>query len=117
VGTAVAAGDFSAGALNESTFKKLVDAGEPLRVVAKFPNVTKPWIARSGLDPVIFEALQLSLLEIRNERALKGLKIHGFLKGGDKDYAVIRQAMDFNSQFFEESHSSNRCENSDANIS
>jgi len=102
VGTAVGAGDFAAGALNESTFKKLIDAGEPLRAVAKFPNVTKPWIARSGLDPVIYEALQLSLLEIRNERALKGLKIHGFLKGDDRDYAVIREAMDFNSLFFEE---------------
>jgi len=102
VGTAVGAGDFSAGALNESTYKKLVEAGEPLRQLAKFPNVTKPWIARSGLDPVIFEALHLSLLEIKNKDALKGLKIDGFLNGGDADYAVIRTAMDFNYRFFED---------------
>jgi len=80
VGTAVAAGDFAAGALNESTFKKLVEAGEPLREISKFPNVTKPWIARSGLDPVIFEALRLSLLEIRNRDVLKGILTICFLK-------------------------------------
>ncbi len=101
VGTAVGAGDFAAGALNESTYNKLIEAGEPLRTVAKFPNVTKPWIARSGLDPVIFEALQLSLLEITDEKALKGLKAQGFLSGDDTDYAVIREAMDFNFKFFE----------------
>jgi len=102
VGTAVGAGDFDAGALNESTYKKLIEAGEPLRELVKFPNVTKPWIARSGLDPVIFEALQLSLLEIRDEKALKGLKIVGFLNGDDTDYAEIREAMDFNHKFFED---------------
>jgi len=103
VGTAVGAGDFAAGALNESTFKKLVDAGEPIRQLAKFPNVTKPWLARANLDPVILEALQLSLLEIDSTKALKNLKIDGFLKGGDEDYAVIREAMDFNFKFFEDS--------------
>jgi len=103
VGTAVGAGDFAAGALNESTFKKLIDAGEPIRQLAKFPNVTKPWIARANLDPVILEALQLSLLEINSSKALKGLKVDGFLKGGDSDYAVIREAMDFNFKFFEDS--------------
>jgi len=106
VGTAVGAGDFAAGALNESTFKKLTEAGEQIVELDRFPNVTKPWIARSGLDPVIFEALQLSLLEIRNEQALKGLKIVGFLEGDDTDYSVIREAMDFNYKFFDETSES-----------
>ena len=103
VGTAVGAGDFAAGALNESTFKKLIKAGEPIQELARFPNVTKPWIARSGLDSSITEALQVSLLEIREAQALKGLKIDGFLNGSDEDYAVIREAMDFNYKFFESS--------------
>ncbi len=102
VGTAVGAGDFDAGALNESTFKKLVEKGEPIRELVRFPNVTKPWIARSGLDPIVFSALKQSLLELKNEKALKGLKTDGFLEGSDSDYAQIRAAMENNYMFFEE---------------
>ncbi len=102
VGTAVGAGDFDAGALNESTFKKLVDKGEPIRELVRFPNVTKPWIARSGLNPIVFTALKQSLLELKNKDALKGLKADGFLEGSDSDYAQIRAAMENNYMFFEE---------------
>lgn len=100
VGTAVGAGSFDAGALNESTFKKLIDKGEPIRELARFPNVTKPWIARSGLDPEIYAALRDSLLEITNAAALKGLKVNGFLQGDDDDYRDIRIAMENNYVFF-----------------
>jgi phosphonate transport system substrate-binding protein len=100
VGTAVGAGSFDAGALNESTFKKLIDKGEPIRELARFPNVTKPWIARSGLDPEIYAALRDSLLEITNTAALKGLKVDGFLQGDDEDYRDIRIAMENNYVFF-----------------
>ena len=102
VGTAVGAGDFDAGALNERTFKKLVDAGENIRELARFPNVTKPWIARSNLDPVVFEALQASLLEINDTEALAALKIDGFLTGSDADYNDIRRAIENNAVFFDE---------------
>ena len=100
VGTAVGAGDFDAGALNEKTFKKLVEAGERIRELARFPNVTKPWIARSGLDPRIFDALQASLLEIDAPQVLAGLKVDGFLSGSDADYNDIRTAIDDNAVFF-----------------
>lgn len=100
VGTAVGAGSFDAGALNEKTFKKLVAAGEPIRELARFPNVTKPWIARSGLDKEILLALRESLLEVKDSKALSALKIDGFLDGDDNDYKVIRQAMDDNDLFF-----------------
>ena len=100
VGTAVGAGDFDAGALNEKTFKKLVAGGEKIRELARFPNVTKPWIARSGLDPVIAEALRASLLEIDDPDVLVELKIDGFLSGDDSDYNDIRQAIDENDAFF-----------------
>ena len=94
------AGSFDAGALNESTFKKLIDKGEPIRELARFPNVTKPWIARSGLDPEIYAALRDSLLEITNAAALKGLKVDGFLQGDDEDYRDLRIAMENNYVFF-----------------
>jgi phosphonate transport system substrate-binding protein len=100
VGTAVGAGSFDAGALNEKTFKKLVDAGEPIRELVRFPNVTTPWIARSGLDPEILEALRASLLEVKDKKTLAALKIDGFLEGNDTDYKVIRKAMENNQAFF-----------------
>ena len=100
VGTAVGAGDFDAGALNEKTFKQLVAGGERIRELARFPNVTKPWIARSGLDPAIVEALRASLLEIDDPDVLVELKIDGFLSGDDSDYNDIRQAIDENAAFF-----------------
>jgi len=100
VGTAVAAGDFDAGALNEKTFKKLVEAGENLRELVRFPNVTKPWIARAGLDAEVFGALQASLLEIESAEALAGLKIDGLLSGSDADYNDIRLAIEDNAAFF-----------------
>lgn len=100
VGTAVGAGDFDAGALNEKTFQKLVASGEPLRELARFANVTKPWIASSTLDPVVFDALQQALLELDDERALKNLKVDGFLEGSDEDYRSIRTAMEENDRFF-----------------
>lgn len=100
VGTAVGAGAFDAGALNEKTFKKLVDAGEPIRELVRFPNVSKPWIARSGLDENILDALRASLLSVTNEKALAAMKINGFLEGSDQDYSVIRRAMENNAAFF-----------------
>ena len=103
VGTAVGAGSFDAGALNEKTFKKLVEAGEDIRELVRFPNVTKPWIAREGLDDDVIQALRQSLLEVDNPKTLASLKIHGFLEGNDDDYKVIRKAMENNDAFFEES--------------
>ncbi len=101
VGTAVARRQFDAGALKEGTFKKLVAKGAPIRAIASFPNVTKPWIARGGLAPEIFAALRAALLRMRDPAALKALKKDGFLEGGDDDYAVIRRAMASSVRFFE----------------
>ncbi len=101
VGTAVAHGRFDAGALKEGTFKKLVAKGAPIRAIASFPNVTKPWITRDGLAPKVFAALRAALLRMRDPAALKALKKDGFLVGGDDDYAVIREAMGSNARFFE----------------
>lgn len=102
VGTAVGAGDYDAGALNESTYKKLVAAGEPIRELARFPNVTKPWIARNGLSPEVLRALQQSLYELKDPKTLKSLKADGFLPGTDLEYETVRLAMEGNQLFFEE---------------
>lgn len=102
VGTAVGAGDFDAGALNESTFKKLIAKGEPIKELARFPNVSKPWIARAGLDDTVLAALRESLLELSDPKTLKSLKVDGFLPGTDDDYQTIRDSIELNDVFFSE---------------
>ena len=101
VGTAVATGRYDAGALKESTLKKLIKNGANLKALAKFPNVTKPWVASAGLDGVIYRAIKEALLEFDDEKALKALKKDGFLEGVDSDYDIIRQGIEKNSLFFE----------------
>ena len=105
VGTAVGAKAFDAGALNEKTFKKLVEAGEPIRELVRFPNVSKPWISRSGLDEEVLKALRESLLSVSDPKVNAAMKIDGFLEGSDLDYAVIRRAMEDNDAFFKERES------------
>ncbi len=101
VGTAVGLKQFDAGALKESTFDKLVAKGVPIRAIASFPNVTKPWIARSGLPRDILDAIRAALLELNDTAALKVLKKDGFVEGTDDDYASIRESISTNPAFFE----------------
>lgn len=93
VGLAVALKQFDAGALNEKTFQRLLKEGKPLRELARFENVTKPWIARAGLDDEVFLALRNSLLRLRDTNALAVLGFDGFAETTDADYAAIRQAL------------------------
>ena len=105
VGTAVGAGQFDAGALNESTFKKLRKKGVAIRAIARFPNVAKPWIARSGLPRELRSAIRQALFDMKDKKALKALKKDGFVPGNDEDYAIIRDAIKRNHEFFNPTHS------------
>ncbi len=100
VGTAVGAGQFDAGALKEGTFKKLKAKGVKIRELARFPNVTKPWIASSKMNSELFAMLKETLLEITDPVALKSIKKQGFLAANDSDYIRIRESMQKNSDFF-----------------
>jgi len=102
VALAVADGKFAAGAVKEGTYKKMRAKGAPLKVLATFDNVTKPWIVRSGMDENVKDILQESLLNFDDQEALKRLKKDGFLPGSDEDYRPTRIAMQQNSRFFEE---------------
>jgi phosphonate transport system substrate-binding protein len=99
VGRAVGAKLVDAGALEETTFYKLVKAGVPIRAIAKMENATRPWIARSGLNPRLFEGLQKAMLGLKNKQALKALRFDGFLPGSDSDYAATRRAIRENKHF------------------
>jgi phosphate/phosphite/phosphonate ABC transporter binding protein len=100
VGTAVGADQFDAGALKESTFKKLKEKGVKIRELSRFANVTKPWIASSNMSEKMIAALKETLLELKDPAALKGIKKQGFLAADDNDYTVIREAMQKNEDFF-----------------
>ena len=101
VGAAVAVGTYDAGALKEGTFNKLVEKGDALRAIAKFPNVTKPWLASAGMPDRVRAALRTALLDFDDKAALKRLKKDGFLEGKDSDYRTIRLAMETNGTFFD----------------
>ena len=93
-------GDFAAGAMSEATFRKLLLDGEKIRELARFPIVSKPWVTRAGIDPAIYSALKISLLEMSNAKALEPLEINGFVNGTNEDYRVVANAMSQNHQFF-----------------
>ena len=93
VGESVGSGRFDAGALKESTFKSLISKGVPLRVLASFENVTKPWLAASDMDPEVVDAMRRIMLASENEEIVKRVSKNGFLLGTDRDYDIIRRAM------------------------
>lgn len=90
---------YDAGALKESTFKKLNKDGQ-LRVVHSFDNITKPWIAKSGMEQKVFDALKDALLSLKEPEALKNLKeATGFLPATDEDYKFVREGMRLSRKF------------------
>jgi phosphonate transport system substrate-binding protein len=93
VAKAVQLGDFEAGSLKMSTFKKMNGNGD-LRILKDFDNVTKPWVARAGLAPRLVEALRQGLLEMQDEKALKALRVSGFGMTSDEEYSFVREAME-----------------------
>ncbi|SLN42126.1 Phosphate-import protein PhnD precursor [Roseovarius albus] len=93
VGMAVGSGKFTAGALKESTFKKLVEQGVPLRPLFEFDNVTKPWIAAVDLDPAVTAAMRQVMLSAEDKEAIQNVSKGGFLTGTDSDFNLIREAM------------------------
>jgi phosphonate transport system substrate-binding protein len=103
VGTAVGLGEFDAGALKESTYEKLKAKNVPIKELARFPNVTKPWIASDNLAEEIMLALRESLLEIDSPEVLKRITKDGFLSADDSDYDLIRESIDKNELFFKPS--------------
>ena len=42
---------------------------------------------------------------MKDKKALKALKKDGFVPGSDEDYAIIREAINKNHQFFNPTHS------------
>ncbi|HTP85145.1 MAG TPA: PhnD/SsuA/transferrin family substrate-binding protein [Alphaproteobacteria bacterium] len=105
VATAVASGQFDAGALEETIFTKLVNEGLALRPLASYRDLTKAWVARVGLDPQITAKLRDALVAMRNPAALQALRFDGFTATSDADYNPTRAAIKENSRFFQKPRS------------
>jgi len=99
VGAAVGAKQFDAGAMKESTFKKMAQSDVPIRALTKFDNVTKPWIGSSQMSPELVMAMQTVMLGSGDAEAVKSLAKSGFLIGADTDYDVIRDAIEQSKSF------------------
>ena len=76
-----------------------VAAGNPIKELVTFKNVTKPWLAREGLDEKIVSALHDALLSVKDAKALEALAADGFTDGTDDDYASTREAVRINGEF------------------
>lgn len=101
VAAAVAAGQFDAGALEETIFNKLANEGLPIRAIASYRDMTKPWVARVGLAPALKAALSAALVDVRDPAALAALRFDGFTAADDRDYEGTRAAIKENWRFFE----------------
>lgn len=99
VGSAVGTGQFTAGALKESTFKKQVESGVPIRMLFEFENVTKPWLASSEMDPRVFQVMQMIMLRTTDPEILGKVAKDGFVEGFDNDYDFVREAMNHSLKF------------------
>lgn len=99
VGAAVGAGRFTAGALKQSTFDEMVEAGVPIKILYEFENVTKPWIAASDMGPEIRDAMRKAMLNTTDPAILSDIANDGFLDGSDADYDFIREAIRHSKMF------------------
>jgi phosphonate transport system substrate-binding protein len=99
VGAAVGNRDYDAGALKESTFKKLVAKNTKIKRLVTFDNVTKPWIASPNVPIRIYEAINRAMMGVTDTKTLESIAKSGFLPGSDADYDIIRAAMKHSESF------------------
>jgi phosphonate transport system substrate-binding protein len=95
---AVEIGDFDAGAVKPSAFKKASDKDQ-LRVIKTYDNVTQPWVARAGLEAQVCDALRQSMLGIKDQQVLGPLDVSGFLPTSDEEYRLVRDGMKLSREF------------------
>jgi phosphonate transport system substrate-binding protein len=98
VAAAVEHGDFDAGSVKEGTFKKF-EARGALRALATFDNVTKPVVARAGLDAAVARALREALIGLKDAKLLEPLSISGFLPTSDEEFDFVRKGMKLAERF------------------
>ena len=91
VALAVAAGDYDAGACNDTTLEKYAQA-KGLRKLVSFSSPTHAWVARAGLNRRLVEELKKALFAMKGKE-LEYIGRDGFLPAGDRDYDSLRRSM------------------------
>lgn len=91
VGLAVSAGRYDAGALNRRIYEKLLNRGMKLRAIARFENVTRPWVGRAGLPEGTAASLRAALLSLEDPAVLAALGFDGFLPGVEAYFEPTRR--------------------------
>ncbi|PCI05097.1 MAG: phosphonate ABC transporter substrate-binding protein [Hyphomicrobiales bacterium] len=101
VGWAVSDGNYDAGAVSKWVYEDLKKRGAKIRAIASFANVTKPWVARSGLSVEMKSAIRQALISLRGVQVLDLIKKDCFIPGDDSDYDGVRMAIANNRLFFD----------------
>ncbi|MFA6970336.1 MAG: PhnD/SsuA/transferrin family substrate-binding protein [Gallionella sp.] len=91
VAFAVAAGNYDAGAVNETTLEKYSKI-KYLRSIFSYTSPTHAWVSRVGLEASLFKHLQRALLEMKGP-ALAYIGRDGFLQAVDADYDSLRSSI------------------------
>lgn len=91
VAFAVAAGDFDAGAVNETVLEKYAQAKGLHKLIA-YSSPSHAWVARAGLDARVVEQLQKALFGMKGD-ILKYIGRDGFLPTKDSDFDKLRNTM------------------------
>lgn len=91
VALAVAAGDYDAGASNDTTLEKYAQT-KGLRKLAAFPSPTHAWVARAGFNKRLIGQLKKAMFNMKGD-ALKYIGRDGFLPASDHDYDDLRSSM------------------------
>lgn len=102
VGLAVWSGQYDAGALNSRMYNKLQSRGMKLRVIARYENVTRAWVARAALPADVKQSLREALIGLQDPKLLASLGFGGFLPGRDTSYDRTRQLIAEHAQDYQQ---------------
>lgn len=91
VALAVAAGDYDAGASNDTTLEKYAQA-KGLRKLSGFASPTHAWVARTGLNKRLVRELKSAMFAMKG-KDLEYIGRDGFLPARDSEFDDLRRSM------------------------
>ncbi len=102
VADAVANGEFDAGAFNEITYRAKTKAGASLKVLTRFRNQGRPWVARGTLSTELKEAAKAALLQMNGSPTLTAFGEDGVAIQNitEADFDPLRWAIHDSDRFF-----------------
>lgn len=99
VAYAVSQGEYDAGSLKEKTYLRLKADGLPLKILTTFENITKPWVARPGLDQRLLSLIKQAMFSSTTDGSWPVKNKFKLVDVNDSEYDPIRQAMEASKRF------------------